>query len=167
MGMKLAQGLACRVETNRLGRLRKFGATLLSLSSDGADLLSPEAAPAGQRLRVSLDSTPGEVFELYSVTCQADGLDAYRVRLRLATGTWPYDLYSKIANQANSSESLYKTPGCLRDLDLKSGCSIEDVESAFARLVRRYHPDRGGTVDEFVRIRRAYLESLSLLGGRR
>lgn len=167
MGMNLAQGLACRVETNRLGRLRKFGATLLSLSSDGAELLSPEAAPAGQRLRIALDSSPGEVFELNSVTCQADGLDAYRVRLRLAAGTWPYHLYSKIATQASSSESLYRTPGCLRDLELKSGCSLEDVEEAFARLVRRCHPDRGGSVDEFVRVRRAYLESLSLLGGRR
>jgi hypothetical protein len=139
----------------------------MSLVSDGADLLSPEAAPAGQRLKVSLESSPKEVFELISVNCQTEGLDGYRVRLRLAVGTWPYHLYSKMTIEAHSSELLYKTPGCLRDLELKSGCTIDDVESAFARLVRRFHPDRGGSVDDFVRIRRAYLESLSLLGGRR
>ena len=140
---------------------------LLSLASDGAEMLSPEAAPAGQRLRISLEAAAGETFELVSVTCQTDGLDAYRVRLRLVAGTWPYQLYSKIASQVGASTTVREAPACLRHLELNAGCTIDDVESAFARLVRRHHPDRGGSVDDFVRIRRAYLDSLSLLGGRR
>jgi hypothetical protein len=167
MGMTLASGLACRVEMNRLGRLRKFTATLKSLASDGGDLLTPEAAPAGQRLKISLDAAPGEVFELVAVTCQAEGIEGYRVRLRLASGAWPYDLYSKLASQASGPSTHASAPTCLRDLELKAGAGIEDVEVAFARLVRRYHPDRGGSVDDFVRIRRAYLDSLTLLGGHR
>lgn len=167
MVMKIAAGLPCQVETNRLGRLRKFKALLLSLASDGAEMLSPEAAPAGQRLRISLEAAAGETFELVSVTCQTDGLDAYRVRLRLVAGTWPYQLYSKIASQVGASTTVREAPACLRHLELNAGCTIDDVESAFARLVRRHHPDRGGSVDDFVRIRRAYLDSLSLLGGRR
>jgi len=167
MVMKLASGLPCRVETNRLGRLRKFCAALSSLTSDGAELLSPEAAPAGQRLKISLEAAPGEAFELFSVTCQTDGLDGYRIRLRLASGTWPYQLYSKIAVQASTGPAIRETPPCLRHLELNAGCTVDDVEAAFARLVRRHHPDRGGSVDDFVRIRRAYLDSLSLLGGRR
>src|SRR4051794_21590480 len=39
MVMSLARGLACRVEMNRLGRMRKFAATLRSLVSDGGELL--------------------------------------------------------------------------------------------------------------------------------
>ena len=167
MGMKLAAGLPCQVETNRLGRLRKFNAFFASLTSDGAELLSPEAAPAGQRVKLSLEAAPGEVFELISVACQADGIDAYRIRLRLATGTWPYQLYTKLAVQAGSGPAMREAPACLRYLELSSSCTIDDVETAFSRLVRRHHPDRGGNVDDFVRIRRAYLDSLTLLGGRR
>jgi len=168
MGMTLATGLMCRVEMNRLGRLRKFEAALRSVTADGGELFAPESIPAGQRLRIFLEAAPGEMFELLSATCQPEGLDAYRVKVRLASGTWPYQLYTKMAVHASAPATVRNlTPSCLRDLELKIGCSIDDVEAAFSRLVRKCHPDRGGSVDEFVRVRRAYLDALSLLGGRR
>src|SRR5688572_10723109 len=117
MVMKIAAGLPCQVETNRLGRLRKFKALLVSLASDGAEMLSPEAAPTGQRLRILLETAPGETFELVSINCQTDGHDAYRIRLRLVTGTWPYQLYSRIASQAGVSTAVREAPACLRHLE--------------------------------------------------
>jgi hypothetical protein len=167
MGMTLTSGLACRVEMNRLGRMRKFAPSMRALTSDGGEMQSPEAVPVGQRFRLSFDCASGEAFDAISVNCQAEGIDAYRVNLRLVAGTWPYQLYSKLASQGATRSSGPTTPSCLRDLELRTGCSIDDVEAAFARLVRRCHPDRGGSVDEFVRVRRAYLDSLALLGGHR
>ena len=167
MGIQLASGLTCRVETNRLGRLRKFKATLTSLNSVGGEMSAPEPIPPGQPLKFVLDEITTDTFQVVSVSCQAEGFDGYRVTMKLAVGSWPYQLYSRIATVAGTQYSAHSTPTCLRALELSSGCTVDDVEDAFARLVRRCHPDRGGSVDEFVRIRRAYLDSLAYLGGRR
>lgn len=167
MGMTLGSGLVGRVETNRLGTLRKYKTSVTTLTSDGGELLNPEPAPAGQKLKLALDDFASETFDVVSVACQAEGLDAYRIRVKLTTGTWPYALYSRIATVAHSYESARTAPKCLKELGLTAGATVDEVENAFARLVRRCHPDRGGSVDEFVRVRRAYLDSLAYLGSRR
>jgi hypothetical protein len=167
VAINLASGLSCRVETRRLGRLRKFNATVASLNSDGGEMLAPEPIPAGQTLKFVIEDFADDTFEVASVDCQADGLDSYRVRIKLQTGAWPYQLYSRIAAIAGTQASTLSTPKCLREFGLASGCTVDDLENAFARVVRRCHPDRGGSVDEFVRIRRAYLDSLAYLGARR
>jgi len=167
MGMTLGSGLVGRVETNRLGRLRKYKTSVTTLTSDGGELLNPEPAPAGQTLKIVLEEFANESFEVVSVACQAEGLDAYRVKVKLRSGTWPYALYSKIATVAHSYDSSRSTPGCLKELGLSGIVTVDEVENAFAVLVRRCHPDRGGSVDEFVRVRRAYLDSLAYLGSRR
>jgi len=167
VAINLASGLSCRVETNRLGRLRKFKATITSLNSDGGELFAPEPIPAGQTLKLTLEEFADETFEAGSVDCQAEGLDSYRVRIKLRSGAWPYQLYSRIASVAGSQSATLSTPNCLREFGLASGCTVDDLENAFAKIVRRCHPDRGGSVDEFVRVRRAYLDSLAYLGARR
>jgi hypothetical protein len=165
--INLASGLSCRIETRRLGRLRKFKAAVASVNSDGGEMLAPEPISPGQTLQFVLDDFAEETFQVVSVACQAEGLDSYRVRIRLQTGAWPYQIYSRIAAVAGTQASTLSTPNCLREFGLASGCTLDDLEDAFAKVVRRCHPDRGGSVDDFVRIRRAYLDSLAYLGARR
>jgi curved DNA-binding protein CbpA len=63
--------------------------------------------------------------------------------------------------------TLGDTPTCLKELGLQMGCTLEEVDEAYFRQVRIAHPDRGGKIDDFVRLRTAYLDSLQLLGGKR
>lgn len=44
----------------------------------------------------------------------------------------------------------------LRTLGLKPGCSAQEVTKAFRRLARTRHPDKGGSKEEFQRLRAAY-----------
>eukprot|EP00930_Biecheleria_cincta_P062756 TRINITY_DN48200_c0_g1_i1.p2 TRINITY_DN48200_c0_g1~~TRINITY_DN48200_c0_g1_i1.p2 ORF type:complete len:252 (-),score=74.03 TRINITY_DN48200_c0_g1_i1:160-915(-) len=52
----------------------------------------------------------------------------------------------------------------LRDLGLEPGCSEKDVTSAFRRLAKQSHPDKGGSKETFQRINAAY-ETLTKDGG--
>jgi hypothetical protein len=41
-------------------------------------------------------------------------------------------------------------------LALQPGAAWEDIERAYRRAVQQVHPDRGGSAEEFARVRRAY-----------
>jgi DnaJ domain len=55
-------------------------------------------------------------------------------------------------------------PRCLEILGLQQPCTVAEVKRAFRRLAKDAHPDRGGTKEAFIAIRRAYEEVLVLLG---
>ena len=48
------------------------------------------------------------------------------------------------------------TSDARRTLGLKPGCSSSEVTKAFRRLARTRHPDKGGSKEDFQRLRAAY-----------
>lgn len=51
---------------------------------------------------------------------------------------------------------------CFTELGLAGASSKEEVVAAWRKLAMVHHPDRGGDHDTFVRLKRAYEESLKL-----
>ncbi len=57
-------------------------------------------------------------------------------------------------------------PGCLEALGLAWPCPMAEVKSAYRRLVKRSHPDGGGSHAEFLALQAAYEEALRLYDGK-
>lgn len=55
---------------------------------------------------------------------------------------------------------------CYEVLGVDPHASEDELRRRFRELAKRLHPDRGGRVDEFVVINRAYVDALRLLLGR-
>jgi hypothetical protein len=51
-------------------------------------------------------------------------------------------------------------PACVADLGLRLPCTAEDVRFAFRHKSKTLHPDRGGDVQQFIALRRAYEDAL-------
>lgn len=69
------------------------------------------------------------------------------------------------ARQAQTTTSLASpTALWLSELGLSPPCTLEKVTKTFRRLALTHHPDMGGTVADFVRIRMAYDRLKQLLG---
>jgi hypothetical protein len=56
-------------------------------------------------------------------------------------------------------------PQCLQVLGLRPPADAESIRKQYRALAHRYHPDHGGSAAEFIRIKRAFDEALSLAGG--
>jgi hypothetical protein len=56
--------------------------------------------------------------------------------------------------------------GCLEMLNLSWPCTVSEVKAAYRRLVKRIHPDAGGSHDEFLALQVAYEEALRLCRGK-
>ena len=48
----------------------------------------------------------------------------------------------------------------LEILGLSDHATPEEIKQAFRRLAAKHHPDRGGSAQEFARVRRAYEKAL-------
>ena len=53
-------------------------------------------------------------------------------------------------------------PRCLVVLGLSWPCTVAEVKEAYRRLVKRAHPDGGGSHDEFLALQEAYEQALKL-----
>jgi len=56
------------------------------------------------------------------------------------------------------------SPGCLELLGLAWPCTVAEVKSAYRKLVKRSHPDGGGSHAGFLALQAAYEEALQLCG---
>lgn len=144
-------------------------ARLVGISPDGAEVLAEKSLPMGRPARLAIDGRPGQDLDCRILANLGDGGDGYRLQLKLVSGSWPYQLFVALSTVAHAPKPDPKTTAipCLAELGLTMPCRVADVEKAFSLRVRKAHPDRGGNVADFVRLRAAYLEALALLGGSR
>jgi len=54
-------------------------------------------------------------------------------------------------------------PPCLVALDLASSCTKEEVLAAYRERVKSLHPDRGGDLNEFLRLQQHFEQALHLV----
>jgi hypothetical protein len=157
----------CRIEYLRLGRPTSATGELVSLTSNGGTISCAKLLPVGQKMRLAFSEVGGDFVGAVVVGCKAEDDEGYAVTFKLTEAAWPYSLYSRLADQSRWKPATASAPACLVALGLTNVATIEDVEDAFGELVRRAHPDRGGGIDDFVKLRRAYLEAVRMLDGRR
>ncbi len=61
--------------------------------------------------------------------------------------------------------ALLKRPACLRALDLELPCTEEEVLAAYRERAKSLHPDRGGDLQEFLRLQKYFEQAIQLVQG--
>jgi hypothetical protein len=59
--------------------------------------------------------------------------------------------------------AVRERPGCLAALDLHLPCTEEDVLAAYRERVKELHPDRGGDLQQFLRLQKQFEQALHLV----
>ena len=59
--------------------------------------------------------------------------------------------------------ALRQQPACLKALGLKLPCREEEVIAAYRKLAKRMHPDRGGDLQEFLRLQKHFEQALRVV----
>lgn len=151
----------------------KVQGVVVSISTDGAEVRSGEAVPAGSTVKFTMDSYGVGDRDARVTDCKGSMGAGYRVLLRLLNGSWPYEAFTALISLGAATSpsmtpagQLQTTPECLQALGLAMPCTVEDVEQAYYERVRGVHPDRGGDVESFMNLRAAFLQALDLLGER-
>jgi hypothetical protein len=147
----------------------KLSTRVIECCGDGGVIQVPQFVTAGSRGRLTIEGFPKELVDVVvGEVVRHSGLD-YELRFNVARGSWPYAIWVQLSMVAalDADTAVAAAPDCYKVLGIKPGSGISDVERAFFQLVRIVHPDRGGTVAEFTRVRNAYLEALAWVGGRR
>lgn len=159
----------CTLATSIGGKIVKYPATLIDVSVDGASIVCEKPLAVGSLVHVSLDGIAMADMAAKIVSNDGDFGTGYRMGLRISQGSWPYQVFVTLTTMAVANPSTVQTPQppCLVHLGLSLPCTAEDVRVAFQKRVRKVHPDRGGDIEAFVRLRAAYHEALGLLGGKR
>jgi hypothetical protein len=160
--------VSCKLNLYRPGRPIAASGTLAWIENDGADVTCDATATVGQKAVLIVDGW-NEDLDATIVGCKPNETGGYRLKLKLTAGSWPYGLFTKLAslNLNSVNTSGLQAPPCFKELGLTPPCTVEQVQQAFYRRARKVHPDRGGDVDSFVRLRQAYLQALQFLGGTR
>ncbi|HVJ83905.1 MAG TPA: hypothetical protein VNC50_22755 [Planctomycetia bacterium] len=160
-----ASAFGCDVNFTAQGRNGVVRAELAAVEGETGDMVVDALVPLGAiRIRIEGAAAP---LQAIAERCQPIDIGKYRLRVRLDHGVWPYEVCRRLVHGGFGGGEEAPTPACFRDLGLAGVCSREIVEGAFASLVRKAHPDRGGSVEEFVKLRQAYLAALRHLGARR
>lgn len=61
--------------------------------------------------------------------------------------------------------SLLQRPACLRTFNLELPCTEEEVLAAYREQAKSMHPDRGGDLQEFLRLQKHFEQALALVRG--
>jgi hypothetical protein len=61
--------------------------------------------------------------------------------------------------------ALSQSPACLQALDLELPCTEEDVLSAYRELAKTLHPDRGGDLQQFLRLQKHFEQAMKIVRG--
>lgn len=158
----------CNLCVTQSGRQTVERTQMVDISSDGAHVLCSTPLAVGSTHTLAIDGFQMPELPVQVVANYGDAGNGYRLALRLTGSSWPYQVYSTLSSlPMTGGDQSTATPPCLKELNLEFGCSVEDIEKAFSRRVRIVHPDRGGEIEAFVRVRSAYLEAMDLIGGKR
>ena len=154
----------CALTTSDRGRASTQQANLVDIGSDGARIVSEVSYAIGSNLALTVEGFQMSPLAVAVRSNHGNTGSGYELELRLIDCTWPFQVFSSLTMLAHTPATKAATPPCLADLGLKLPCSTRDVEDAYNRLVRTVHPDKGGDVEAFVRLRGAYLEAIKLVG---
>lgn len=56
-------------------------------------------------------------------------------------------------------------PACLQALDLEMPCTEEDILASYRELAKTMHPDRGGDLQQFLRLQKHFEQAMKLVRG--
>jgi hypothetical protein len=56
-------------------------------------------------------------------------------------------------------------PACLQALDLELPCTEEEVLASYRELAKTMHPDRGGDLQQFLRLQKHFEQAMKLVRG--
>lgn len=163
---------ACRIGLLDGGRLLLHRARLLDISVSGGRIYSPIRVNEGTVLQLTIDSHDAATIYARVVRCSelADG--RHILGLSVVDGSLPYDLFCDLAFRAapppDEPEMELKRapapqPPCFQELSLELPCTVEDVRRSFRELAKTAHPDHGGNMELFIRLRAAYYDAVEYL----
>lgn len=66
------------------------------------------------------------------------------------------------ASRRTPSWALQQQPPCLESLELSLPCTEEEVLAAYRARVKSLHPDRGGNLQQFLRLQKHFEQALHL-----
>ncbi|MGL4463034.1 MAG: hypothetical protein ACRC1K_12865 [Planctomycetia bacterium] len=144
----------------------EYKATLIDMSMDGGRIVSEVALPGGTPAKVGFTAGGRSEISVKITGLSTHAAGGYRLAFVVAGGVWPYTLFSELSRMPSAEEERAAPPDCLVALGLFPPCSKRDVQDAYYLKVRKAHPDRGGDIESFTRLRAAYLEALELVGGK-
>ena len=115
-----------------------------------------DTTPNGKRRPMDVEGDVA-VFVCHLETCV--GVPGGKVKGEQYDETWAQ------AHQREPQELVANAAALwLAELGLSPPCTLTEATSAFRRLALTHHPDMGGSVSDFVRIRMAYDRLKELLG---
>lgn len=143
-------------------RLQSFSIKVVDVSNAGLQLHCEGALPTGQVGMLTLDEYAAEPLYVQVVRCLQERIRGYLYGCVVVQGALPYGIFSQVTQESPTSNDS-STPTCLRELGLGMPCTIEEIRNAYHEKARACHPDRGGDVRQFVALKHAYEEALSVL----
>jgi hypothetical protein len=69
-------------------------------------------------------------------------------------------IYLEYREETGLTARRKRSPLCFKQLGLKWPCTREDVSQRWRELVKRVHPDRGGSAEDFTVFNQAYRQAL-------
>ena len=145
-------------------RARRVSAEVRSLGADGAELRVATMLPIGSTLDVE---ACGGRYAATVKASQPDSRGHWKVTLKLATGSWSYEMFRAAADAGMCQGSDDGAAECLRALGLGANATPTEVEAAYFAKARRLHPDRGGDAESFAELHAQYRAALKETGGQR
>ncbi len=157
---------SCQLQVLESRGWASYRGALVDISPEGAQLLCPAPVPLGATVKMTVEGFEMGEQDARVIGNAGDAGRGYLLSLRLVEASWPYQLFSSLLTLSSTlaRPAEIPTPPCLVELGLQLPCTAADVRRVFDERVRKAHPDRGGDVEQFVRLRAVYLEALDFLG---
>jgi hypothetical protein len=120
---------------------------------------------AGRQWPDGVDSTALAIFALIAFGTPALGyvFMAIDVRRYLRSLRRALVVVGGLARNATPYWVIRDRPPCLVALGLDLSCTEEGVLAAYRRLVKDLHPDRGGDLQEFLRLQKYFEQAMHLV----
>jgi hypothetical protein len=134
-------------------------------------LLATLAAEHASALRSWPDGVDATALALYvaaafGLPLAGYGVMAIDIRRYLRSLRRALVVVAQAANPRSPYWSRQDRPPCLVALDLKLPCSEEEVLAAYRMRVKALHPDRGGDLQQFLKLQKHFEQAMHLARSR-